>query len=803
MFHRQAYHSILRWWQSVLLGVLLLLIVCGMPQVQGQDNSQKYRFVQPKAADYSEKAEAILAKAKTGYAYFEERTGTTEFETLSDEMFWRLVEQHQINYQQMIKIYRTLASSKQAQNTASDDRFIPHLIELWLAENPTNLYTTSTLSFDDFQFEVRPFQNTAMYTLIMRKAPFDSSALYHTGLLGGGSNYVAVRDEQDKYLVPDLPVPMFSGVLQSGDLNGDGQPDFAYLNYSHAGNSYTILNLYIVTLAGEKFQTLDQVEFRSGPVGSDPVLTWNFAQFDDDKAQELMTTQLFYDNWGCDFIRVTYYDWQKDGTLNSESAQDNLPKSFNCLLRQAEQELWKKEYTDAADLYQQAFAKSGGDAPFRYLGQIHFGLVDLLTGNKPHARLLFSSLNIPSEDQKDYSWVEAIKQAYLNDPRLLPVCQAIYDQGFNFANPYLLSGTVYISDGGFYGPSSYDPGLNLEDASCDLPAIMQDELAKVRFSTVQTPVEQLLEAGLKVKDFIKADFDQDGDDDWVVWADSIGIDPMLFIADGSEYTRRVLSGRGSGDIYLPSADMRQPDLLNQYRIIHLPDGHLALMNIDFGHDIYAETVCYMCGGGPPITCAENEYAPDPARGKGDLTLWRLEGGQLTSFFFAQLCGWGYQANLFPDGEGGQTLLAGDEFATSSSQEDGSSEIRQVIYTWDENTHTYVASPQPPMTLIPTPTLASTPVSQNASPLYVGTFMSMHESFAKHDYQRVLEMIDAALAQEKPSDPSLVTTFHYYRALTLEALQRPDGALKEYIAIYEAEPDSAWGMMAALHLEKIG
>ena len=34
------------------------------------------------------------------------------------------------------------------------------------------------------------------------------------------------------------------------------------------------------------------------------------------------------------------------------------------------------------------------------------------------------------------------------------------------------------------------------------------------------------------------------------------------------------------------------------------------------------------------------------------------------------------------------------------------------------------------------------------------------------------------------------------------LDRPDEALTEYVSIYEAMPDSAWGMLAALHLEKV-
>lgn|GEM_PF-1412570 len=41
---------------------------------------------------------------------------------------------------------------------------------------------------------------------------------------------------------------------------------------------------------------------------------------------------------------------------------------------------------------------------------------------------------------------------------------------------------------------------------------------------------------------------------------------------------------------------------------------------------------------------------------------------------------------------------------------------------------------------------------------------------------------------------------HYRALAYQVLNRPDQARAEYIAIYPADPDSAWVLLAALHLE---
>lgn len=72
-------------------------------------------------------------------------------------------------------------------------------------------------------------------------------------------------------------------------------------------------------------------------------------------------------------------------------------------------------------------------------------------------------------------------------------------------------------------------------------------------------------------------------------------------------------------------------------------------------------------------------------------------------------------------------------------------------------------------------------------------------FYNRDYEQALVISEMMFSYAfKESYPII----HYYRALALEALNRPDEALAEYIAIYETAPDSAWGMLAALHLEKV-
>jgi tetratricopeptide (TPR) repeat protein len=67
-----------------------------------------------------------------------------------------------------------------------------------------------------------------------------------------------------------------------------------------------------------------------------------------------------------------------------------------------------------------------------------------------------------------------------------------------------------------------------------------------------------------------------------------------------------------------------------------------------------------------------------------------------------------------------------------------------------------------------------------------------------EYYEALSQIDSLLASPETENDALQLT--YWRALTLELMRRTDEALAEYVTIYDAAPESAWGMLAALHFE---
>ncbi|MBZ0276676.1 MAG: hypothetical protein K8I60_11050 [Anaerolineae bacterium] len=106
-----------------------------------------------------------------------------------------------------------------------------------------------------------------------------------------------------------------------------------------------------------------------------------------------------------------------------------------------------------------------------------------------------------------------------------------------------------------------------------------------------------------------------------------------------------------------------------------------------------------------------------------------------------------------------------------------------------------ATPTPNSTVTPLPTTTSD--TRPRTEILIDS-ENVVSAFKEGDYPTVLTIAQRAV----PRDDMDMQRWGYWRALALEALNRPDEALAEYVAIYEAAPESAWGMLAALHIEKV-
>jgi hypothetical protein len=815
----------LQQWVGVASVVLMLMVVINSQPGQAQDStsaSKNYRLIQPTIDDYLAVVDAVVADADMLYeiASWSDTNGLAELDVLTDEVLWRFLDDKlstldadkTITYQQLLTLYHALAASPYEFPVESDSRLIPYLIERWLAENPTRLnpgrvFVIDTFAFDVYQLEENTF-SLRLIPIVLDGSTYYGSTYYDQPFRRGEVNYIVIQQALN-YRVPALPIPMFGHARAAGDFNMDGQMDFAYYSYDGV-NNYETTKLVIVTWDGTRLTTLVELDFFY-ELDTDPRLTWDFGQFDEDGQQELVQTYHLADDWGCNSIQITYYDWDDSTPPKpiSEVSQKSFPLSFSCLLSQAEGHMRENRLEDAIASYQQALAQPvQRDYLIPYV-QMRLGLAYLMTGQAEQARTAIAAMSIPQLAYTEgashhFSWVDPVRDTILRDLRLLPACQVIYNHTLEIYYFNRIMSIMYATSNGFYKSKPYYEAFlyERESLSCHLSALMQTQLAKVTFSTDTAPTSQLEVMGLKVVDSINADLDTDGDEDWLVWVSPFGMDPLLFVSEDEQYAMTILNREGYGDYLNRTADLRPPDAFNIYRIIRLPDNTLALANLDLGSDVYGGAFCegYYCIDGPENFCPSDHLVSGV--GMGDLTLWHIQGERLTQRFFAYICDWYELDDMIPEASG-QVV---DRFVAGKSYKVGEwrSEVRPVEYVWDSDTGSFLPPLEPTPTILPTRTPTPVPAPEMRYFLDFHTLNYVRQAFASRDYTSTLEILNSALSTADTAEQAskITLALRYYRALTFEALNRPDEALADYTAVYITSPLSVWGRLAALHLAEI-
>lgn len=767
--------------------LILILIFALTMTVHAQDDSTPtgYRLRVPSINDYVNRVGIVLEKAQSTFFvnYPFQETRYAESYAINAEINWRYLSSDQMTFDQINGLLKVYQDSRNY-DVFPDENWIAHLLENWLRENPDALRDVNnfpndnnrTVMLDEYGVRLSDLGTSLGYLMEVTQ----------TSNTPRGS-FIAIRQDDGGYFVPELPYPIYDDLLASGDLNGDGDFDIAYVYNEHSGNGHNYGKLYIVTLHDRQFKVLQSLDYYERLIRVFPpeTYTWRFVNMDNENDKELIQVRVERDNWGCEPVSTSLFDWTPNGgnTLEQKSIEWVLPDSFNCLFQQAEEALWQHQYDEAIALYQKALATHETEEQEYPYAQLRLGFTYFLAGQQEEAEAIIATLPVET-----IPLAAAFQDAYRKDSRVLAVCQALYEEPV----PSILMGAITTYSGGFsFGD---DPNYDHENATCDLPHFLDIALTTINFDTAVSPIEQLEALGLKVSDSIHTDYDEDGNEEWLVWVSPDRIDPILFTPEANIYHISRLD-RWYIDI---------PGERNQYHIIDLPgNAGKALLNVDFMRDYYSDTgtECGMCIEGK--NCLED--AVWRLRPIADVRIWRLQNGEVVKALDAPHCNLSEPEDLFLNGQDTSELHVGKYSFPNPELDYGV--VIPATYQWDAASQTYVEvvdltttpAPSPEPTAIPE--IMSTPAPEIHS-VELRIFGSLNDAFVNGDYELVLTMT-GGLADVSPDTAMDATqAFGYYRAMALEALNRPDEALTEYVAVYEAAPDSAWGLLAELHLEKV-
>ena len=358
--------------------------------------------------------------------------------------------------------------------------------------------------------------------------------------------------------------------------------------------------------------------------------------------------------------------------------------------------------------------------------------------------------------------VEALRSTTDNP---LLACLAAYDV-FTEHYPQQIYGVVRKQ---LYGHVDYLP----EHMGCDASTMIQNTILASRLENTVSPIVYLQNLRLPIYDSVNSDLNGDGQAEWLIWLDSL-MPPFFFVAEDNTYE----VSRPQVDPYHTSEGITLLSLPGEAGtgLVYLRPAPYFFYYIPW--ELAYDPVGGMGGG----------FSRCNTGNESQMSIWRMDADELISIFYNMVCRDDFSL-LFPEGQG-STILDGGEITFTDWND--LPVVRSLIFIWDETTQTYLDSFQ---AANPEATPTPEPEAEQCS-------ISYTPPLSNDDYECIINstenILSADLSEEDPYEIALTSA--YRRALALEALDRPDEALMEYVAIYEAAPQSAWGMLAALHIE---
>lgn len=806
-----------------LIIALTLLIVLTISLRAQDDDSPRYRLRVPSAEEYLN----VIVESASEVDIFPSVPFNREFDRLTEAFFYLYPDFHQTTFDALFAAYTEIAIGER--DLINRGAWVRPMVMAWIVENAVDLSQTEELKFEDFYIEVTPrdFNTDGVdeYLLdVMKGKQVDRQT--ENCLEAELIDYMIIQQTAQGYRYIDTKIPWrgqqawFYSSLNGGivelrfaDLNADSLPEWVVLvGGEFAGGfgmgSADAGSLLILGWRDDGFKHLVPTSYspdhQDGEITTDFLSTWGdcggpfpatveweFTNIDGDAPLEILQAQYYFDNWSCKRTETKVFDWSPtaDRYTYVETRVEYATHTQNCVQREAEAIMWTDDYSAAIPLFEQAlnletYDLTKGDT-FIYERSLHqylwarLALAYIMTDQGELADPLLETLaDEEAEEETIAQFVETLITARRQEFSNLQLCSAVYNL---FTTHFLQIRVGYTGDDLYYGGNPYTP----EQIGCDAPAMLTKTIDSTQIPVELSPVDYLAQLGITTLRSLETDLNDDGQSERLVWPDVAGSE--LFFAPGDDF---YVISHTSIDRFLQSNDFREITFLGQSRLLATITPHILVNTITPWDAMYSPI-----GGslGGTIDCSFQDGSTASLQ---VLTLWQLQDQQLVPIFSELQCGTSLD-EIFEGNKASETLILNiteclDDFCSESI-------TKPVSYSWDSAKQTYVPSSQPTQTPEPTATPEFRPTP---TPQPYPQYFSVLDAFEERDFVAVVGMTAEVFAIDAERDLNDQLGDFYLRALALEALDRPGEALAEYVALYEAVPESAWGRLAALHLEVV-
>ncbi|MBL8164134.1 MAG: hypothetical protein JNJ61_19250 [Anaerolineae bacterium] len=687
----------------------------------------------------------------------------------------------------LLPTYRDLRAAYLAINKASipyfehQARWEQWLLLNWIEENTINLDAFSQFATDDEVIRVTT-------------RDFDTDGQNEWILEIPDSQVVVLRREGTAYRLVETPLPFFrpdahyvsiaSGFMEEilfEDLTGDGLPEWVLAVGGYGANGLNgghLLVLHwkngrLVDIApqgdGREQMRYDAPGGAAGPLFPNGV-TISFTNEDGNGTQEVIIQQRQGDNWGCTWLLRRVFAW--DGHAYSLQSRERFDNEVaGCEIRAAETALWSGDYDAAIVHYERAFTMPFAGEEVSIVptesvllpyAKTRLALAYTLTGQGESAASVIAEVaGVTDYPPVLTQFIWAIAD---NLGSALATCRAAYNSFAFECSPGtdtcvgspldVIVGTTLES----FGEAPNSRHLSFPSplqAGCDMGLMLRDQLAADPLRLDTSAPEQLAVIGFSIQESWNFDLNGDQHDEWLIKFE-LPI-PALFL-------HTVSGGATYHDVFLSTS-------VDQIYVRNSPIGD--------------EQVFVTTARNPGLNCPSARPGEDGSHwGPPHVaTVWRLDSDSLRAAQHIPFCA----PNELAAWLGTFEQHLPDAFV-SWYEVPGLEYLAQAVYQWDDQQQRYVVTNIQPIRGKAT-NYALEPGE---------TLWDALEQMREGNDQHALSIVEQGLRGQKV-DKNTRTAMLYLRGLSLELLNRDAEAFAQYDEIYAAAPESAWGVLAALHL----